>query len=116
VDLGDSHGGFGGSSILGVRKLRHPRDCGGTFECEYAGIAGPEKFRFVGGEFGAKAKEQRSGVAADLYDRAYGIDPDGEFLVGKEMDKVDEEAMAVELAVLDESESARASENSGGVG
>ena len=116
VSLSDGHGGFCGSIVLGCKKLRRPRDGGGTFECEYTGIAGSEEFGLVGGELGAKAEEQRSGVTADLYDRADGIEPDREFLVGKEWDEMDEEAMAVELAALDKGEGARASERTGGVG
>ena len=101
MGLGDSHGGFGGGIVLGCKELRHPRDGGGAFEGEHTGIAGSEEFRLVGGEFGAKAEEQRSRVTADLYDRTDGIDPDGEFLVSKEWGEMDEEAMAVELATLD---------------
>ena len=116
VGLGDGHGGFGGSIVLGCKKLRGPGEGGGTFQCEHAGIAGPEEFRLVGGELGAKAEEQRGGVAADLYDRADSVDPDGEFLVGKERDEMGENAMAAELAALDKCESACASERSCGIG
>jgi hypothetical protein len=87
-----------------------------TFDREDAGVAGAEEFGGVRGELGTEAEEERSRVGADLLDGADDVDPDWEFFVGEEWCEMGEDAMAVELAALDEGEGARATERSGSVG
>jgi hypothetical protein len=81
-----------------------------------AGVAGAEHFWGVGSELGQQAKKECSGVSAHLLDGSNDIDPDGKFLVGQERKQMNEEAMAVKFAALDEGQSTRAAECSSGIG
>jgi hypothetical protein len=83
VSLGYRHGGFGGGIVLGWEELCDPGDGSRTFDCEDAGVAGPEEFRGVGGKLGPKAKEERRGVGAYLLDGADNVDPDRQFFVSE---------------------------------
>jgi len=98
--LRDGHGSFCCSVVLKQHKLRDPRNGGWAFELEDTGIAGAEKFWFIGSELGTKADHECRGVCAYLFDGACDVDPHRKFLVSEQGSEMSEDTMAVEFAAL----------------
>lgn len=100
---------------LRAAETARPVERGGTFERENTGVAGAEDLWGVGRELGQQAKKERSRVSTNLLYGSNDIDPDGKFLVGQKRNQMNEEAMAVQFAALDEGQGTRTAECSGGI-